>query len=57
MTGQDLSLYKLLAFKVFFALHGVAATALVVLHDRVSVESPFFKSSHIIPLFTCYPVK
>ena len=59
MAGQDFSfsLYKLLAFRVFFALHGVAVSSLVVLHDWVSVESPFFTSGHVIPLFTCYSVK
>ena len=42
--------YNLLVFKVFFGLHGVAASSLIRLHDRVliSVVTPFFKGSYVI---------
>ena len=54
MTGQSalFPLNKLLVFMVSFGLHGVAASSLIGLHDRVltSVVTPLFKrSNEILP--------
>ena len=49
-------LYKLLVFKVFVGLHGVAASCLVGLRDRalVSVVTPLLGSGYaIVPLQRC----
>ena len=53
------SLYNLFVFRVFFGLHGVAASSLIVLYDRVlvSVLSFFFRSRNVILFFTCFSVK
>ena len=54
MTGQSalFPLNKLLVFMVSCGLHGVAASSLIGLHDRVltSVVTPLFKrSNEILP--------
>ena len=52
-------LCKLLIFRVFFGLHGVAASSSIGLYDRVltSAVTHFFKSSYVLLPFQLYSVK
>ena len=59
MLRWNLTLYKLLVFRVFVGLHGVSASSLIALHDRVliSVVTPVLRSGHVILSFQRNSVK